>query len=145
MKNLATCKPSEFVAQTAKIRTAVANFLDVNEFFKIKNSRPVYRFIPDNATPEQKSQLILENAEIKRDHAVKSFNLLLDNMLSKHPKETLEILALCCFVDPSEVDEHPMDEYFDCLMDILQSKTVMRFFSLLAQLDQSPTSTDLNA
>lgn len=145
MKNLATCKPSEFVAQTAKIRTAVANWLDVTDFFKIRNERPAYKVLPENATPEDKYNVIHANAEIKRNHVIKNINMILDNMLAKHPQETLEILALCCFVDPAQVDEHTIDEYFECVMDIFQSKAVLRFFSLLAQLDQKPTSEDLNA
>jgi hypothetical protein len=58
-------------------------------------------------------------------------------MLVLHPKETLDVLALCCFVEPSEVDNYTMDEYMDCIMEMAQNKSVVNFFSLLAHL-QTP-------
>ena len=145
MKNLATCKPSEFVAQTAKIRVAVANWLDVIELFKIRNTQPAYRFLPKDATQEQRAAVILENAKIKKEQTTKNLNLILDNMLAKHPQETMEVLALCCFVEPAEIDNYTMDQYLECIMDMFENKTVLRFFSLLAQLEQTPTSTGLKA
>lgn len=140
MKNLATCKPSEFIAQTAKIREAVADWMEVIEFLKIREEKPVYRFLPKDATPEQAEEINRANAQIKEDMFLKKINTLLDNMLAKHPRETLNILALCCFVEPTEVDNYSMDEYFGCIMDMFENKTVLRFFSLLAQLDQKSTS-----
>jgi hypothetical protein len=55
-------------------------------------------------------------------------------MLAVHPQETLEVLALCCFVEPEHVDDYTMDEYMQCIMDMAQNKSVMNFFSLLAQV-----------
>lgn len=145
MKNLATCKPSEFVAQTARIRKAVANWIDVIDLIQIRNTQPVYQIIPASASDEDKIKIIKHNAELKKKQAMDNLNKILENMLEKHPQETLEILALCCFVEPNEVDTHTIDEYMDCIMDIMQNKSVMSFFSLLAQLDQTPTSTALRA
>ena len=134
MKNLATCKPSEFVAQTAKIKNAVADWIDKIDLMAIRATQPVYKTLPIDATAEQRAAVIKENAEIERKQTMANVNKILDNMLAVHPKETLDVLALCCFVEPSDVDNHTMDEYLDCIMDMMQNKSVLNFFSLLAQL-----------
>lgn len=134
MKNLATCKPSEFVAQTAKIKTAVANWLDAIDLMKIRAIQPKYEVLPKDATPEERAEVIKKNAEIQRKQTMDNLSKILDNMLAEHPQETLEVLALCCFVEPSHVDDYTIDEYLQCIMDMMQNKSVMSFFSLLAQM-----------
>lgn len=134
MKNLATCKPSEFVAQTAKIKTAVANWLDAIDLMKIRAIQPKYEVLPKDATAEERAEVIKKNAEIQRKQTMDNLSKILDNMLSEHPQETLEVLALCCFVEPSHVDDYTIDEYMQCIMDMMQNKSVMNFFSLLAQM-----------
>ncbi len=141
MKNLATCKPTEFVAQTAKIRKAVANWIEIIDLMKIRNTLPAYRFVSKEASAEEKAEIIKYNAELKKKQAIDNFNMILENVLEKHPQETLEILALCCFVEPDHVDDYQMDEYLQCIMDMMQNKSVISFFSLLAQLDQTSTLT----
>lgn len=141
MKNLATCKPSEFVAQTARIKTAVANWIDAIDLMKIRAIQPKYEVLPKNATPEQQAEVIKKNAQIQKEQTMKNLSMILDNMLAKHPKETLEVLALCCFVEPEDVDTHTIDEYFDCIMDMAQNKSVMNFFSLLAQMQTVAKTT----
>ena len=140
MKNLATCKPTEFVAQTAKIKDAVANWVEVIDLINIRATKPKYIAIPMDATVEERAEISKENAELKQAQAMKNLNAILDNMLVNHPKETLDVLALCCFVDPTDVDNHTMDEYLQCIMDMMQNKSVMSFFSLLAQLEMPQKS-----
>ena len=119
MKNLATCKPTEFVAQTAKIKDAVANWMEVIDFIGVRNNHPVYEIIPKDATIEQKGEILRKNAELKKKKAMENISLLLDNMLVKHPQETLNVLALCCFIEPEHVDDYTMEEYFNCIMDMM--------------------------
>ena len=140
MKNLATCKPSEFVAQTAKIKDAVANWVEVIELLSIRATKPKYLAIPENATLAEIEDIKNQNAALKKEQAMKNLNVLFDNMLVKHPKETLDVLALCCFVEPKDVDKHTMDEYLQCIIDMMQNKSVMSFFSLLAQLEMPQRS-----
>lgn len=137
MKNLATCKPSEFVAQTAKIKNAVANWIEVIDFVGVRAKQPIYEMIPKDATEEQKAEINNRNGELRKKQAMKNIGELLDNMLAKHPNETLRVLALCCFIEPEHVDDYTMDEYFNCIMDMMENQSVMRFFKLLAQL-QTP-------
>lgn len=134
MKNLATCKPTEFVAQTAKIKGAVANWIELIDLIKIRSIKPVYEICPKDATPEQRAEVIKRNAEIEKEQAYKNLSKILDNMLVEHPQETLDVLALCCFVEPEHVDDYSIDEYMNCIMEMMQNKSVMNFFSLLAQL-----------
>lgn len=140
MKNLATCKPTEFIAQTAKIKDAVANWAEVIELAKIRSTQPVYLELPIGATAEQRAEIIKKNAEIKKQQTMKNLNKILDNMLVVHPKETLDVLALACFVEPEHVDDYTIDEYMSCIMDMVQNKSVMDFFSLLAQLQTAQNS-----
>lgn len=140
MKNLATCTPTEFITQTAKIKSSVAKWLDLTRIPKIRSKAPVYKVIPKGATAEEKAEIIKENAQLKKDQALKNLNEMLDQILIEHPSETLEILALVCFVEPEHVDDHTMDEYMQCVMEMIQNKSVMGFFSLLAQIETRQTS-----
>ena len=137
MKNLATCKPSEFVAQTAKIKNAVADWVEVVDIMSIRATQPQYITLPSGATAEERAEVIKKNAEIQKKQTMDNLSLILDNMLAKHPQETLNVLALCCFVEPEHVDDYSMDEYMDCIMEMLTNKSVLNFFSLLAHL-QTP-------
>jgi hypothetical protein len=134
MKNLATCKPTEFVAQTAKIKEAVSSWIDAIDLMKIRATQPKYETLPIDATPEQRAEIIKKNAEKQRKQTMQNLNKILDKMLVEHPKETLDVLALCCFVEPEHVDDYTIDEYFQCIMDMMQNKSVINFFSLLAQM-----------
>ena len=71
---------------------------------------------------------------IQRKQTMENLNKILDKMLVEHPKETLNVLALCCFVEPEHVDDYTIDEYMQCIMDMMQNKSVINFFSLLAQV-----------
>lgn len=140
MKNLAKCTPTEFIAQTVKIKDAVKNWLDVTKILEIRQHKPTYQMCAKDAPAEVKAEVIKENARLQKEQTRKNLSDILDSMLVGHPKETLEVLALCCFVEPADIDKHPIDEYMDCVMDILESKSVMRFFSLLAQVQTQGTS-----
>lgn len=136
MKNLANCKPTEFIAQTAKIKGAVKNWMDVTKIMSIRRQLPEYDQAPENATAEERAEIIKRNAAKKQAQAVENLSQILDQMLIEHPQETLNVLALCCFVEPDRVDDHTIDEYMDCILELVQSKSVVNFFTLLAQLNQ---------
>lgn len=140
MKNLATCKPSEFVAQTAKIKDAVANWVEVIELVSIRATQPKYKVLPIDATPEERAEIINENAEIEKKQAMENVSKILDNMLAVHPQETLNVLALCCFVEPEHVDDYSIDEYLGCIMEMMQNKHIRDFFLLLAQIQKPAKS-----
>lgn len=136
MKNLATCKPTEFIAQTAKIKEAVKGWLDATKIMEIRKRNPVYEIVAADAPAEERAAVIKRNAEKQKKQTMENLSEMLDQMLVEHPQETLNVLALCCFVEPDHVDDHTVDEYLDCMLELVQSKSVMNFFTLLAQLNQ---------
>ena len=61
MKNLATCTPTEFITQTAKIKSSVAKWLDLTRIPKIRSKAPVYKVIPKGVRESYlKSSIIYE-------------------------------------------------------------------------------------
>lgn len=127
MKNLAKCKPSEFLIQTNKIRKSVEKWLKVTDLKQIRKTAPVFS---NNATDEERERATEEQVQ-------KNMAAIFDAILEKHPAETLELLALLCFVEPDHVDDYPMEDYLEAFADIIKNKAVLGFFTSLAQLAQT--------
>lgn len=123
-KNLANCKPTEFLRQTNAIRHYVEKWFEITKVMEIRKHLPN---IPDGATDEEKKALI-------KEQNFKNFSDMLDKALDEHPEETLGVLAMCCFIPPEEADEQPIDLYFDAISDLMESEAVIRFFISLAKL-----------
>ena len=138
MKNLANCSPTEFLRQTVKIKRAVERWLTVTEVMEIRRRLPHdIPTITGDMTREEK-----ENAEKKRREAFdkqsrENLSAMFDSVMEEHPEETLEVLALCCFVDPADVDSHPMTYYLAAVMEMVQDEAVQGFFSLLMRSVQT--------
>lgn len=129
MKNLANCKPSEFMRQTSKIRKSANKWLTDTDVLNIRKRMPA---IPADATEEEKKKAMEEQAK-------ENFNLMLDSILDEHPDETLELLALLCFVEPEHVDDHEVSEYLDSFNEIINNRAVLNFFTSLIQLENTLT------
>lgn len=127
MKNLANCKPSEFLKQANKIRKSVERWLKVTDVMQIRKTRPD---IPEDATEEERKAAYQEQARV-------NMNAMLDAILDEHPDETLELLALVCFVDPEHVDDYDVAEYLKAINEIIGSEAVLGFFGSLARLGQT--------
>lgn len=130
MKNLANCKPSEFIKQTNRIRKSVEKWLFTTDVLNIRKKKPV---IKDGMTDEEINKEI--NDTINRN--VKE---ILDSVLEDHPDETLEILALLCFVEPENVDDYPVSDYLDSFNDLITNESVLSFFTSLMKLGSTNTS-----
>lgn len=126
MKNLATCKPSEFLKQCNRVRKNVEKWLTDTEIMEIRKRLPV---IPEDATPEERKA-----AELKQANA--NINAMLDSILESHPDETLALLALCCFIEPEHADDNPVTDYLDAFSDMISNPSVLRFFTSLVRLGQ---------
>lgn len=137
MKNLANCKPSEFLIQTNKIRKSVQKWLDVTGVAEIRKRLPKLEVAPANCSDEERAEVIKRNKELKRKQMQDNLFAILDEMLENHTKETIEILALCCFIEPDDAENHSMVEYIGAINDLLGSKEVLDFFLLLAKLGQT--------
>ena len=134
MKNLANCKPSEFLIQTNKIRKSVANWLTVTDIMNIRKRLPELEEAGEGATTDERQAVVERNLKRKNEQVKQNLMDILDAMLVDHPMETLEILALCCFVEPEDVDNHPMSEYIGAITELIETKEVMSFFISLAKL-----------
>lgn len=137
MKNLANCKPSEFLKQTNRIRKSVEKWLNVTDVMSIRRRKP--EGMPEvqagmsqdevDAIREKQRQMMAEQAQ-------RNLKDMLDSMLDNHPDETLEVLALCCFVEPENVDDHTVSEYLLSINELLADEAVRDFFTFLMQLVQ---------
>lgn len=130
MKTLANCSPREFLVQTNKIRKAVSNWLSLTKILEIRKAQPKYA---ENATEEERRAAITQQIQ---DNA----NAMLDAILDEHPEETAELLGLICFVEPDDLDNHSMTEFFGAVSEILDSREVLDFFISLAKLGSMNTS-----
>ena len=126
MKNLANCKPSEFLKQTNLIRKSVERWMTVTDIMSIRADLPE---IPKDMPVGEGRKLIAE-------HARKNVSRIMDNIMDKHPDETLEILALCCFVEPDHVDDYAVTDYLESFSDIMENEAVLRFFTSLVRLER---------
>ena len=123
MKNLANCKPSEFLKQTNRIRKSVSKWLTDTDVMNIRKRMPA---LPKDATDEERRRAL-------ERQATENFQAILDAILEEHPDETLELLALLCFVEPEKVDDHEITEYMDSISELLSNESVLGFFTSLMQ------------
>ena len=135
MKNLANCKPSEFLKQTSKIRKSVENWLSVTEILETRKRQPKLTQLSEDMTAEERSQVFLANQAKSREQMRQNMMDILDAVLDKHPDETLELLALLCFVEPEDVDNHMVSEYLEAFTEIINNEQVLNFFISLARLE----------
>jgi len=133
MKNLANCKPTEFLKQTNRIRKAVEKWLTDTDIMNIRRTIPEFEKIDDDADAETTREIAKRNREKRREQTRKNFSRIMDAIMEEHPDETLELLALLCFVEPKDVDKHTMDEYFTAISEMLGSEAVIGFFSSLTK------------
>ena len=140
MKSLANCKPTEFFKQTLRIKRNVEKWLTSDDIKEIRSRKADLEEIKDDMTPREQGEIMLRNKEKRDEIAMKNFMEILEVMLDKKFEETLSVLALCCFVEPENVDDYEMDDYFGAIADLIANPNVMRFFASLAQLGQTNIS-----
>lgn len=136
MKNLANCKPSEFLKQTNRIRKSVEKWLKITDVMNIRKKMP-------EGMPEVKSDMskdearaVLEKRQMMMaEQSQRNLKDMLDAMLDEHPDETLEVLALCCFVEPKDVDSYSVSEYLSSINELLADSNVRDFFTFLMSLE----------
>lgn len=139
IKTLANCKPSEFLRQTNLIRKSVERWFDVTEIMEIRKRSPHIEVAPAGATVEEINAVLSRNKEAEKKQMKENFSAILESVLELHPDETLEVLALCCFMDPQNVDDHPVSFYLTAINDLLNDEAVMGFFISLVQLERTFT------
>ena len=140
MKNIANCKPSEFLRQTSLIRKSVATWLTVTDIMEIRKRLPKLTPITDDMSDEAKAEAAVENRKKRNEQMRKNAMDILSAVLDDHPDETLELLALMCFVDPKNVDDYPVEDYLEAFTELINNQKVISFFTSLARLGSLDTS-----
>lgn len=137
MKNLANCTPSEFLKQTNLIKKSVEKWLKATDIMEIRKRMPngMPEVTADMSTSE-KQKVLEKRQKMLREQSNKNLSAILDAMLEEHPEETLEVLALCCFVEPKDVDSNPMSYYLRSVYEMIEDDAVKDFFTLLMSLAQ---------
>lgn len=133
-KNLANCKPSEFIKQTFRIKKNVEKWLDHTDIMSIRKNMPEMLKIESGMTEDQRQVVFEENKKRLQSQSMKNVMEILDAVMDTHADETLEILALCCFVEPKDVDNYDISFYLNSISELIRNESVIGFFTSLAQL-----------
>lgn len=124
MKNLANCKPSEFLVQTNKIRKSVERWLTATDIQEIRKRVPKY---DDKMSAD-------ERIKVRNEQMRANLSAIFDAILEEHPAETLELMALMCFIEPEKADDYPMSAYLQSIGELIADESVLSFFTSLASL-----------
>jgi hypothetical protein len=136
LKTLVSCKPSEFLRQTNKIKKSVEKWLTDTDILNIRKRMPALEAVPISATEEERKAIDERNKKLTSEQVRKNLSAILDAILEEHPEETMEILGLCCFVEPDHVDDYKVVDYLTALNSLISDKVVLDFFTSLASLGQ---------
>ena len=139
LKTLATCKPTEFLQQTNRIRKKAAAWLTMTDIMNIRKNVPELDEIDESMSDATKVAVAAKNREKLGAQARKNAMKILDAVMDDHPAETLELLALMCFVEPEHVDDFPMADYLAAFTELIESEEVIGFFTSLARLGSRNT------
>ena len=126
MKNLSTCKPSEFLAQTIKIKNLVKDWLDATKILDIRKNMPK---IDKNLSAEERTKAVV-------NQALGNWSDMLDKMFIDNAEKTLALIALVNFVEPENVDDYEMGDYLESIGQLLNDERVLSFFISLVRLNQ---------
>lgn len=134
MKTLVNCKPSEFMAQTYRIKKSVEKWLDLTKILEIRSTPVNVEELPKGATEEEKEKALKEAIN---KQARKNLSDMFDSMFGEHPNETLELVALMCFIEPEDIDNHETRELFSAFNEVINDEAVVGFFISLMRSGQT--------
>lgn len=141
MKNLANCKPTEFFAQTNKIRKAVQKWITVTNLMEIRRRVPKIETQRGEVTKEGLAESIEQRKTAFAEQALKNTFDILEQALEVHPQETMAIIALVCFVEPEDIDNHQVSDYLDSIAELITNRSVVNFFYSLGALGKPNISS----
>lgn len=137
MKNLANCTPSEFLKQTNRIKKSLEKWITLTDLKKIRSQIPELVVVPKDASDIEKQRIVEENKKRVKEQSYKNLSQIIDAAFEDHPSETLEILALTCFIEPQNVDDYPISEYLTSLSELITDEAVLNFFISFSRLAQT--------
>ena len=137
MKTLANCTPREFLKQTNRIRLSADKWLTATKVLEIRRRMPELPKPVETKNKDELQKAIEGRREAFADQARENLFAILEAMLDTNADETLELLALCCFVEPEDVDKHTMSEYLANIGELMADAGVVSFFDSLVRLGVS--------
>lgn len=140
VKTLVNCTPTEFLKQTVLLKKKIKKWVDDIGLDELKKIDPEYEKLKGNESAEEKISIIQRNNDLRKQLQTEKMWEIFDNAFEKYPNETLEILALVCFVEPNEIDDYPISEYLGAVNSMINDEAVITFFISLVQLEQVFTS-----
>ena len=128
MKNLANCTPREFLRQTNRIRKKAAEWLKLTDVMNIRRRLP---------KAEETGEVTKEIRDaMLRRQAADNLQAILDAVLDEHPDETLDLIALMCFIEPEDIDNYQVSSLLSAVTELINCPEVLDFFTSLARLGQ---------
>ena len=134
MKTLANCTPREFLKQTNRIRISAQKWLTATKILEIRKRMPEVPAPTESKDKAELQKAIEERKEAFANQMRENFFAMLEAMFDTNADATLELLALCCFVEPEHVDDHTMSEYLVCIGELISDAGVVSFFDSLVKL-----------
>ena len=120
MKTLANCTPREFMRQTVKMRKPFAEWLERTGISEIRKRMPEGF---DEMDVDAQTRALSEQGR-------RNLQDMLFTAFEKDEEGTLNVLALCCFIEPEQIDEYSMADYFKAVLEMLNNEVVRDFFML---------------
>lgn len=136
MKNLANCKPTEFCKQAYKTKKAAEKWMKDTNIIELRGRIPELVKITKEMTEEEKQNAFRENQQRIKKAGLENALEILDKALGEHAEETLEVLAYCFFLEPSEIDNYQVKDFLQGITELLTTPEVVGFFTSVAQLGQ---------
>lgn len=136
VKTLANCTDEEFLQQANKIRHSVEKWLTVTDINNLRSRKPQLEPIPEDADADKISEITERNNALMEKQLKKNLNDVLDSALEKHPKETAELIRLCCFTDPQDKST-PIATYMVSFTQMVNDEVVLGFFQSLLTVVQT--------
>ena len=137
MKTLATCSPKEFISQTIKIKRHAESWLKSTDILGIRATIPELKKLPKGATAEEIEEIRAENMAKVKKQSRENLSKMFDAVFEKEPDKTIELLALCCFIEPAEANDTPMNKYMEAITSLISDAAVLNFFTSLLLLGQT--------
>ena len=134
MKNLANCTPKEFLQQTYKIKKLAEKWVKEIDLLNIRKNVPILEDTKGLSGDELK-EVQKRNRKAVNDKMLENLMNVLDKMMDEHMDDTIAMMALVCFVDPEDAENHSMSEYLGAIGELIADPGVLSFFTSLAQLD----------
>lgn len=108
--------------QTYRIATLVKELNKETQFLEIRKRRPNVEGLSEK---EKKEALLKQGTE--------NLWAMYEKLSTDAPEKTTELIGLCCFIEPDEIESHTGIELATSAMELFRSKEVLDFFQSLVR------------